>query len=266
MVQAKIIAAALAACLVESANAGACKPRSSLSTESQSILSTVSSAASSIATETSTIADTSTIAETSTIALTTTSQIPESSSTTSEASTTTAAAPVDPVCGKHGTCNPNGINGCGSRSARGQGYYLGECQDLCRADPDCKAILYNTQGGQCFLSFNTAQDSEFYEVSDPTIVWYDDVCDIEKREPDPICSAYGDCNQSLCQLMAVSGSYTAETCQRSCASDPNCESFVYFPAFEGCYTLEKSLFKSGFFQKQTSGGLWFDRACNVQVI
>jgi len=262
MVGVKIIAVALAACLVEGANANACKPRSSLSTDSH-ILSTVSSAASSIATETSAIVDTSTTAETSTVAITTTSQSLEPSSTMSEVSTTTAAAPANNVCGQHGTCSP-GSSGCRSRSAGGDTLYLGECQDICRADPNCKSILYNNKEGNCFLNTNIAQDSGFYTISSTMFEWWDNACDIEKREPDPICGAHGDCNQSKCFPMAVSGFYTAETCQQSCASDPNCGSFAYFPSFEGCYTLEKSLFKSGFYEQPTSEGLWFDRACQVQ--
>ncbi|CAG7554602.1 unnamed protein product [Fusarium equiseti] len=262
MVRAKIFAAALATCLVQGANASACKPRSSLSTESQ-ILSTVSSVASSIATETSTIVDTSTTAETSTFAITTTSQPLRPSSTMSEASTTTtAAAPVNNVCGQHGTCSP-GSSGCRSRSAGGSALYLGECQDMCRADPNCKSILYNNKEGQCFLNTNIAQDSGFYTISSTMFEWWDNACDIEKRQPDPICGAHGDCNQSKCFPMAVSGFHTAETCQQSCASDLNCESFVYFPSSEGCYTLERSLFKSGFYEQPTSDGLWFDRACQV---
>ncbi|KAG8670675.1 hypothetical protein FPOAC2_07476 [Fusarium poae] len=264
MVQAKIITVALAACFFESVYAGACKPRSSLSTEGQPISSTVASGASSIATETSTMAETFTTAETSTLAITTTSQFLEPSSTTSDSSTTTTAAPADPVCGQHGTCSP-ASDGCRSRIASNSALYLGECQDICRADANCKSIIYDTQNGNCFLNANIAQDSGFYQQSSPRVEWYDNACDIEKREPDPICGAYGECNQSKCQPMAVSGFYTAETCQQSCASDPNCGSFIFFPSFQGCYTLEKSLFKSGFYEKQTSIGLWFDRACNVQV-
>ncbi|KAL6912421.1 hypothetical protein FSST1_010181 [Fusarium sambucinum] len=261
MVRAKIIAAALAAYLVESANAGACKPRSSMSTESQSILSTVSSAATSIATEASTITDTSTTDETS-IAITTTSQFAEPSSTTSEASTTSAAAPADPVCGQHGTCSPSS-DGCRSRIASNSALYLGECQDRCHADANCKSILYDNVNGNCFLNSNIAQDSGFYQVSSPQFEWYDNTCNIEKREPDPVCGAYGDCNQSKYQPMAQSGFYTAATCGQLCASDPSCGSFAYFPSFQGCYFLDKSLFKSGFYEKQTSIGMWFDRDCQV---
>ncbi|GKU07681.1 unnamed protein product [Fusarium langsethiae] len=265
MVQAKIIAAALAACLVDSANANACKPRSSLSTESQTILSTVSSAAPSIATETSTMTETFTTAETSTPAVTTTSQFLELSSTTSDLSTTTSAVPVNLVCGQHGTCSPGSNDGCRSRIAGGSVLYLGECQDLCRADPDCKSILYNNQGGQCFLNLKIAQDSGFYSISDPNFVWYDNACDIEKREPDPICGASGECNDSICLPMAQSGFYTAKTCGDLCDTDPYCGSFIFFPFSESCYFLEKSLFKSGFYERETSQGLWFDRACNVQA-
>ncbi|KAK6697824.1 hypothetical protein SNK05_010674 [Fusarium graminearum] len=259
MVRAKILATVLAACLVNSVNAGACKPRSSFVTESQPTLSTISSATLSIATETSIIAETYTSTETSILAVTTTSQFPELSSTTA------SAAPVAPVCGQYGTCSPSS-DGCRSRIAGSSPLYLGECQDLCRADANCKSIIYNTRQGDCFLISNVAQDAGFYQDSSTESVWYDNSCEIEKREPDPICGAYGDCNQSKCNPVAQQGSFTAMGCQQACSADENCGSFAFFPTFNGCYFLSKSLFKSGFYTKETSLGWWFDRVCVIQEV
>ncbi|KAM0295298.1 hypothetical protein ACHAPM_010824 [Fusarium culmorum] len=265
MVRAKIFATVLAACLVNRVNAGACKPRSSLVTESQSTLSTISSATLSIVTETSIIAETYTSSETSILVVTTTSQFPELSSTTSDSTTTTSAAPVAPVCGQYGTCSPSS-DGCRSRIAGSSPLYLGECQDLCRADANCKSIIYNTRQGDCFLISNVAQDAGFYQDSSTESVWYDNSCEIEKREPDPICGAYGDCNESKCYPIPQQGSFTAMGCQQACSADENCGSFAFFPTFNGCYFLSKSLFKSGFYTKETSLGWWFDRVCVIQEV
>ncbi|KAM0550324.1 hypothetical protein ACHAPJ_008995 [Fusarium lateritium] len=262
MVQAKIIVAALSACLIDIANAGACKPRSSLSIESQQTSSTVSSAA---PTETSTIAETSTTveAETSTVAVTTTSQFLETTSTTSASTTTSSVAQKESVCGQHGTCNPSS-DGCRSRYGGNQVFYLGECQDLCRSDDNCKSILYNSQYGQCFLNQNIAQDSGFYEISAQEFVWYDNACDIEKPEPDPICGVRGDCNQSRCNPTPQQGSFTTKSCQDACAASENCGSFVFFPGFNGCFFLAESLFKSGFYENDSAEGYWYDRACSIE--
>ncbi|EKJ79819.1 hypothetical protein FPSE_00002, partial [Fusarium pseudograminearum CS3096] len=253
----------LAACLVNNVNAGACKPRSSLVAENQSTLSTISSATLSIATETSAIAGTYTASEKSTPAVTTSSQFPELSSTTSDSTTTASAAPVAPICGQYGTCSPLS-DGCRVRIAGSSPLYLGECQDLCRADANCKSIMYNTRQGDCFLNSNVSQDSEFYHDSSPQSVWYDNSCDIENREPDPICGAYGDCNESKCNPVPQQGSFTAMSCQQACTTDDNCGSFAFFPTFNGCYFLSESLFKSWFYTKDTSLGWWFDRVCIIE--
>ncbi|KAF9774374.1 hypothetical protein IL306_007639 [Fusarium sp. DS 682] len=260
MVQAKIIVAALAASLIDSVNAGACKPKPSVSTESQLGSSTVSSAG---PTETSTLAETSTTAETSTIAVTTSSQFLETTTTTSDTTTTSSEAPVESVCGQHGTCSP-GSDGCRSRNAGNDIFYLGECQDLCRSDNNCKSILYNSDTGNCFLNANVAQDSGFYEISAQQFVWYDNACDIDKPEPDPICGVRGDCNGSKCLPMSQEGSFTTKSCQEACAAREQCASFAFFPGFNGCYFLSKSLFKSGFYEQSSAQGYWYDRACSIE--
>ncbi|KAF4342840.1 hypothetical protein FBEOM_3249 [Fusarium beomiforme] len=260
MVRAKIVVAALAACLIDSVNAGACKPKPSVSTESQPSSSIVSSTG---ATETSTMAETSTSAETSTIAVTTTSQSIETISTTSDTATTSSAVRVVSVCGLHGTCSP-ASDGCRSRSAGNEIFYLGECQDLCLSDNHCKSILYNSDVGGCFLNTNIAQDSGFYEVPAPQFVWYDNGCDIEKREPDPICGVRGDCNQSRCEPMGLPGSYTTKSCQEACAADEQCGSIMFAPAFNGCYFLPKSVYKSGFYEQSSAEAYWYDLACSIE--
>ncbi|KAH7185039.1 uncharacterized protein B0J16DRAFT_398677 [Fusarium flagelliforme] len=284
MVQIKVFVAALAAGFVQNALAGACKPKSytssaALSTNgievSYSVVETTNTAESYSETQLSSIFESSTDEVTTSVATSSETQptttIEVSSSmvestnslelssteimTTSMAAstmtldTTTTALEITTTSTSAGPSEPTW-----------HGVYLGECQDLCKAHINCELIVYNPQIGQCFLMEHIRQGSGWYHGPSNSLVRYDNSCEIEKREPDPICEKWGFCPD--CEAVHQRGGYTRMTCHAACLASDECESFTTETTISGCFFNKKWLFKSGFFPGE-EGRLWFDNACDV---
>lgn len=171
--------------------------------------------------------------------------------------TSTSVGPSEPTCGALGSCfSP----GCRSIMTTGNDVYLGERQDLCKAHIKCELIVYNAQTGQCFLMENIGQGSGWYVGPSNSLVWYDNSCEIEKREPDSICGKWGFCPD--CEAVHQRGGHTRTTCHAACLASDECESFTIETTINGCFFNKKSLLKSGFLPGE-EGRLWFDNACDV---
>ncbi|KAJ4128084.1 hypothetical protein NW768_008368 [Fusarium equiseti] len=273
MVQIKVFVAGLAAGSVHNVHAGACKPKPDVSAEaltsagverSSLPIETAHTAESSSGTKPSGLFGSSSTEIVSSIAATTTSL---ETTTTAVVTTTTASstAPSEPACGVHGTCSPAspGCQYIATSSTRDR-LYLGECEDLCKAYADCKSIHYNTRVGNCYLMPQIAQDSGFYASEDTEMVWYDNSCEIDKRDPDPICGGVGECDAYVCSL-EPHGQSTLKECHEGCLASDECESFTYVATYNGCFFNKKSLFKAGFYAEEGYNGEWYDNACIIEI-